>query len=283
MSKDLIKLFKFYLIFLIWIVSGDVVKFIAKIINFDMTRIHNLAIAEFFLSLVVFIIGFIIYKKEIKKDYKAIDKKKIFIEVLRLLVCAYLIEIISGLVVMFIFSIIGVEPTGSVNNNVAIELLKSAPVLIGVGTVLLAPAYEEIIMRLGLNTIFKNKKVFIAVSGIIFGVMHVIDFKVVILTLPILGILIDRISMSKNNNKLLLNIACVTTYLFIMFIIITLKTGGINKALIALNLKNFIYVIEYGSVGVYFAYVYDKYKNIFYSILPHALVNFIATIILSFR
>ena len=27
-------------------------------------------------------------------------------------------------------------------------------------------------MRLGLNTIFKNKKVFIAVSGIIFGVIH---------------------------------------------------------------------------------------------------------------
>ena len=60
-------------------------------------------------------------------------------------------------------------------------------------------------------------------------------------------------------------------------------SGGINKALIALNLKNFIYVIEYGSVGVYFAYVYDKYKNVFYTIIPHALINFIATIILSFR
>ena len=61
------------------------------------------------------------------------------------------------------------------------------------------------------------------------------------------------------------------------------RSGGINKALIALNLKNFIYVIEYGSVGVYFAYVYDKYKNVFYTIIPHALINFTATIILSFR
>ena len=283
MNKDLFKLFRFYLLFLIWVVSGDVLRFVLKIMNVDTTKIHNLAIAEFVLSLVVFLIGFIIYKKEIKKDYKAIDKKKIFIEALRLMACAYMVEIISGIVVMFIFSIIGVEATGSINNNVAIKLLKSAPVLIGVGTVLLAPAYEEIIMRLGLNTIFKNKKVFIAVSGIIFGVMHVIDFKVVILTLPILGIIIDRISMSKKKNKLLLNIACVTTYLFIMFIIITLMSGGINKAIIALNLKNFIYVIEYGSVGVYFAYVYDKYKNVFYTIIPHALINFIATIILSFR
>ncbi len=283
MNKDLFKLFRFYLLFLIWVVSGDVLRIVLKIINVDTTKIHNLAIAEFVLSLVVFLIGFIIYKKEIKKDYKVLDKKKIFIEALRLMVCAYMVEIISGIVVMFIFSIIGVEATGSINNNVAIKLLKSAPVLIGVGTVLLAPAYEEIIMRLGLNTIFKNKKVFIAVSGIIFGVMHVIDFKVVILTLPILGIIIDRISMSKKKNKLLLNIACVTTYLFIMFIIITLMSGGINKALIALNLKNFIYVIEYGSVGVYFAYVYDKYKNVFYTIIPHALINFIATIILSFR
>ena len=283
MNKDLFKLFRFYLLFLIWVVSGDVLRIVLKIINVDTTKIHNLAIAEFVLSLVVFLIGFIIYKKEIKKDYKVLDKKKIFIEALRLMVCAYMVEIISGIVVMFIFSIIGVEATGSINNNVAIKLLKSAPVLIGVGTVLLAPAYEEIIMRLGLNTIFKNKKVFIAVSGIIFGVMHVIDFKVVILTLPILGIIIDRISMSKKKNKLLLNIACVTTYLFIMFIIITLMSGGINNALIALNLKNFIYVIEYGSVGVYFAYVYDKYKNVFYTIIPHALINFIATIILSFR
>ena len=283
MNKDLFKLFRFYLLFLIWVVSGDVLRFVLKIMNVDTTKIHNLAIAEFVLSLAVFLIGFIIYKKEIKKDYKAIDKKKIFIEALRLMACAYMVEIISGIVVMFIFSIIGVEATGSINNNVAIKLLKSAPVLIGVGTVLLAPAYEEIIMRLGLNTIFKNKKVFIAVSGIIFGVMHVIDFKVVILTLPILGIIIDRISMSKKKNKLLLNIACVTTYLFIMFIIITLMSGGINKALIALNLKNFIYVIEYVAVGVYFAYVYDKYKNVFYTILPHALINFIATIILSFR
>ena len=94
MSKDIIKFIKFYLLFLIWVISGDVLKRVLVWINLDTSNIHNLAIAEFFLSLLTFVVGYLIYKKEIKKDYKTIEKKKIFIEVLRLLVCAYLVEII---------------------------------------------------------------------------------------------------------------------------------------------------------------------------------------------
>ena len=52
-------------------------------------------------------------------------------------------------------------------------MTKSSPILMLISTVLLAPFAEEGIFRLGLKKVIKNKYIFMVISGLLFGFMHV--------------------------------------------------------------------------------------------------------------
>jgi membrane protease YdiL (CAAX protease family) len=130
-------------------------------------------------------------------------------------------------------------------------------------------------MRLGLEKGLKNKKVFAVFSGLIFGIIHVVDSLIVIFVLPLIGLLIDYIINLKKSK--LFTTTCIITVLLFVGISVCVYLNYVH-----IDIKEAIYSISYISMGVYFALMYLKYKNIFYTIIPHMIVNTIATIFLFF-
>ena len=66
--------------------------------------------------------------------------------------------------------------TTEVSNNqtTIIELLGTYPIYTLVTTIISAPLLEELIFRLSLRKIFSNNTIFIIISGLIFGALHVV-------------------------------------------------------------------------------------------------------------
>lgn len=140
-------------------------------INFNnlslTTRQIYLVLYELFLTLLLiyiykkdFIPNFIDFKKNIK-EY--IDKYiKYWFIMLGLMIASNII------VTMF------TSTNVSNNQSTIIELLSKAPFYTIFVTIITAPIIEELIFRLSIRKIFKNDILFIIMSGLIFGSMHVI-------------------------------------------------------------------------------------------------------------
>lgn len=102
--------------------------------------------------------------KDIKKNHKTYFSK-------------YGKYYLLSLVVMFISSIAIslINPDHIAGNEQTIrELFSKAPIYMYFSAVIVAPILEELTFRQGIRNIFTNDKVFIIVSGLIFGGLHVI-------------------------------------------------------------------------------------------------------------
>ena len=112
-----------------------------------------------------------IYKKIIITDFKVFIKNNIkyFKEYIKYWFLMLILMISSNLIVTFFTT------TDIANNqNTIIETLKVAPIYTFILTVFVAPILEELVFRLSFRKIFSNNILFIFLSGLIFGSMHVI-------------------------------------------------------------------------------------------------------------
>lgn len=112
-----------------------------------------------------------IYKKTIITDFKTFIKNNIkyFKEYIKYWFLMLILMISSNLIVTFFTT------TDIANNqNTIIETLKVAPIYTFILTVFVAPILEELVFRLSFRKIFSNNILFILLSGLVFGSMHVI-------------------------------------------------------------------------------------------------------------
>lgn len=112
-----------------------------------------------------------IYKKTIITDFKIFIKNNIkyFKEYIKYWFLMLILMISSNLIVTFFTT------TDIANNqNTIIETLKVAPIYTFILTVFVAPILEELVFRLSFRKIFNNNILFILLSGLVFGSMHVI-------------------------------------------------------------------------------------------------------------
>ena len=112
-----------------------------------------------------------IYNKIIITDFKVFIKNNIkyFKEYIKYWFSMLILMISSNLIVTFFTT------TDIANNqNTIIETLKVAPIYTFILTVFVAPILEELVFRLSFRKIFSNNILFILLSGLVFGSMHVI-------------------------------------------------------------------------------------------------------------
>lgn len=122
-------------------------------------------------EVVFIVILFLIYKKQFKND--AVDFKNNFKPYLRKYIeywaFAFALMIASNLIILQFF------PTAIANNQESINsIFEVAPLYMIVSAVIFAPIIEETVFRLGFRNIFSSDKLYIFMSGIIFGSMHVV-------------------------------------------------------------------------------------------------------------
>lgn len=145
-----------------------------KLFNIDIKTMSNTmaVVLSAFSSLITLLIFFLIYRKEIKKDFKDfIKNKNNYMETgIRCWMIGLAIMFFTNIILNFIFK------AGGANNEKTVQtMISSFPLLMLIDAGIIAPFNEEIVFRKTLKDIFKNKWIFIILSFILFGGAHVIS------------------------------------------------------------------------------------------------------------
>lgn len=282
--KNIMKMFGSIIIFLyIQYIIAIVMMFLNM--SFGAEDYYMLTVFNFVNDLVVCIIMIILFRKLIKKGLSSIkgniNSKRIltfiwdlWVGFASLIVFKYLAAIVSS----FLSNLLGIQ-SQTVNNQSMVEsLLGSAPAMMAIATCILAPIVEELVFRGAIGEAIKNKKVFITVSGLIFGFMHVTQSLLLLLGIIIFGLLIDYLI---DHKKKILGF-CVTEktlYVGIVILYIVLLIGNNSYTLLGIDPNEIIGSIVYVSLGWYLAHLYVEKDNIFYPILVHSLNNIFSVLL----
>lgn len=118
----------------------------------------------------LFLIISLFFLPKLIKDLKSFKKEYLFIA-LKNWVYGFIVMIISNLyLIHFVGNIAGNEATNR-------TLLSSYPIQAILIMSVFAPALEEIVFRLNIKNAINNKYIFMLVSGLLFGSMHVASFS----------------------------------------------------------------------------------------------------------
>lgn len=183
---------------------------------FNVDQMNNINYTIFAISYEVILLSviLIIFNKKIIQDFKDIKKnhKKYFKDNFKYYLIGLAVMFISNAIIMFILN----KEVAS-NESAIRDMLAVVPIYIYIASVIIAPALEELVFRHGIRTLINNKYVYIIISGLVFGGLHVVT------------------SLSV--------------------------------------LSDLAYLVPYCSLGIAFAYIYYKTKNIFVTIGLHTMHN----------
>lgn len=141
-------------------------------IIFGAPYLHLDRIYKYLLYLFMFILLLIVFYKDLKRDIKYFFKY--FREYNSYVFKMYLFSLLC----IFILTVairISVNIETATNQAELTKQFKDTPILIGLLSIIYAPFVEEILFRGIIRKFINNKYIFIIVSGLLFGVAHVID------------------------------------------------------------------------------------------------------------
>lgn len=145
-----------------------------KIFNMDLSKItiSTKALLTLFSSFIVLIIIFLIYMKDIVKDFKKF--KNNFLKCVDTATKYWFLGLgimISSNIILNLFL-----KAGGANNEQAVQsLISGAPWLMLILTGVIAPFNEEFVFRKALKDPIKSKWLFVITSALLFGGAHVIS------------------------------------------------------------------------------------------------------------
>lgn len=289
-KRDILKVL---LSFIIFFYIGSIAVLICRgFLNIDFKN-HPIYILvlEAIVELIIGVIAFFLYKDLFKKSIKKIKENRLNLkkigEVLILgyvtvMGCNFLVTT-CGLVIGNLF---GIESLKS-DNQLLIENLRNlSPFLMFISACILAPVVEETIFRGGIGKVIKNKKVFITVSGLIFGLMHVTESMTLLLEILFIGIIVSYILNSdkySDKRKVILSFTSIIGILIIGFIIFYIEYGNILSVIKILDPSEIIASFSYIGMGIGLASIYANKGDLLRNIGIHATVNTIALILLFFK
>ena len=183
MKEKIYSLLKLLLCFIFFFCIGDIFSYVLGIFGIDVTKFSNkiLVIYQFIMSFIMFIVLFFTYKKTIKKDYESFrkEKNKNITYIIKMFVIFMIVKYLVSFISVLIMTLLNFDTSSmtSVNQNLIESYVKASPILMLISTAIFAPFYEEVLFRLGFKKVFKNKYIFVILSGMIFGLMHVFPLE----------------------------------------------------------------------------------------------------------
>lgn len=183
MREKIYNILKLVLGFLFFFYFGDIVVNLLKLVGIKVEDLSNLGTVIYQFVISTFMFGFllIIYFKNIKSDF--LSFKKQVEKNIRYIIKMFFIFMITKYVVsvlsVIIMTVCGFDTSSmtSVNQNLIEMYVKASPVLMFLSAAVLAPMYEEILFRIGIGKVIRNKFLFVIISGFIFGFMHVFPLE----------------------------------------------------------------------------------------------------------
>jgi len=280
-------LFKFISLFLALLFSNLIIKYILSFFGIVYTsdNLSLYSIIDLTSTAIIAIVAIIFYRKNLKKDFKEIIKDKDEIPTFIATVIAgyvgvVVIELFCGSIINAISALFNVVQDEAHNQQIVESIIHVSPLTMALSAILFAPIQEELIFRCGMKNTIKNKGVFIAVSGLFFGLLHITDNYILLALLLISGFIISKLLESDNKNKIFLSVITVILAVILFFITMIIINGGLFNYLGTINVSELLNGITYVALGIYLASVYAYTDNIYYSICIHLLTNGFATILL---
>lgn len=217
------KIIKNLLILLSYFLYEAIVLIIINALGIDVSKLNFIQknIYLFVIDIIYLVSLVFIYRKELKEDFK--DFKENGAGYIFKYAPLYLL----GVILMGITNALLVKVTGmemSTNEQNVRTLIKYYPLYMSFSSVMYAPIVEELIFRKSIKNLFNDNVLFVLMSGLIFGLIHVVG----------------------TGNE------------------------GINEILMG---------IPYIIMGLDFAYIYAKTKNIFTTMTLHSIHNLTLLII----
>lgn len=155
----------YFILTIIQTLSFDIIN-----INLNELPLYAKVIYLLIYELMVICIMLLLFNKKIKRDFKdiLINHKEYYSKCIKY----WLI----GLVVMSISNSLALVVGGDIASNEESlrQLFKISPLYIYLSSTIYAPIVEELVFRQGIRNIFGRNYLFILVSGIVFGGLHVI-------------------------------------------------------------------------------------------------------------
>jgi membrane protease YdiL (CAAX protease family) len=124
-----------------------------------------------FSSLCTFIIFLFIYRNDIYNDFEKYKKNKLnnFDISFKYYLVGLLMMIVSNVTLSLLFN------STSRNEEIVQSMINTSPLLMFINACLLAPFIEEMVFRKGFKDCFTNKYLFIILSSLSFGLLHVVS------------------------------------------------------------------------------------------------------------
>ena len=167
------EIIKFILIFLLYLLYSDIIIIILTKLEVNIKALpNNLKIAIMFLiNLSLMIMLFIFYSKSIKENLKdlKLNFKSYIKDNFKYYVIGLLIMIISNIIISFFVE------GNSTNETLIREYINIMPIYMIFSSCIYAPFAEEMVFRKSLRNCFNNKVLYILLSGLIFGSMHLLS------------------------------------------------------------------------------------------------------------
>lgn len=148
---------------------------VIPILLFDIDLENISATTSIYLSLfsniVVLIILFLLYRKELQTEWKRFMKKPLFyLDIsFRYWFLGLVVMACSNMILSFLL-----HAGGATNEKMVQGMITTLPLLMLFNAGIIAPIIEELTFRKAFRNILKKKWIFIFTSGFIFGALHVI-------------------------------------------------------------------------------------------------------------
>ncbi|MDD3452872.1 MAG: type II CAAX endopeptidase family protein [Bacilli bacterium] len=159
-------------IILIYILSSYMNGLLINKFNLSSMPLAVYLIWNIIYEILILSIMLLLFNKKLEHDFDdiKINHKKYFSENFKYYLIGIAVMLISNVIIMYVFE-------GGISNNESTirSILQVSPVYIFITGVLIAPIMEELVFRQAFKNIFKNKYLFILLSGIVFGGLHIIS------------------------------------------------------------------------------------------------------------
>ena len=227
------------------------------------------------------------YKVLIKNDFdgKNIGHKiLLFIGRLFLLFIIFMvIKVIIAVVLSWISAIFHLSAES--NNQMLVEqIIKLHPVGMLISVCFCAPFMEEIIFRGSIRKVITNDWLFVATSGLLFGLVHVLTHQYLVIVLLIAAIFLNIIitsKMTKPRKALAIVITCIGMFI-VTLLSLQLVSGNLIELIKNISISEAVNSLSYITMGLCLAYVYKRYNNIYLCMGLHAFNNIFGYVMIIF-
>lgn len=174
MKQDIKNIFLGLAIFLVYYILSNTMIVPLNLIGINVENMSTIAKSIYIIVYQFIILGIIIFlgRKEIKSNFEQFknEKNTYFKKYFKYWFLLIGLMMLSNYIVMMI------TQGGIAENEQSIrDMFQISPIYTYIAGVVIAPFLEEFVFRFGIRKIIGNDVIFIIISGLIFGSMHVIS------------------------------------------------------------------------------------------------------------